>query len=159
MEQSLYRCTCGYDNFDGSNYAVALWVCYYNFLRPHKFNSYRILNKVDMIESADTMPANGSCLFISVRKPLQIFNHCKLMHNLFLDFEPEAKSVTKSLILLALYSVVKQCYTIFADGKNSICSWVSHRRHNISSIVLPKLSRVTVGFNTLLFSYATLHYH
>lgn len=34
--------------------------------------------------------ANGNCLFISVRKPLQIFNHSKLMHNLFLDFEPEA---------------------------------------------------------------------
>ena len=61
--------------------------------------------------------ANGSCLFISVRKPLHIFNHSKLMHNLFLDFEPEANTVTKSLILLALYSVVKQCYTVFADGK------------------------------------------
>ena len=39
------------------------------------------------------------------------------MHNLFLDFEPGANSVTKSLILLALYSAVKQCYTVFADGK------------------------------------------
>ena len=24
--KASYRCTCGYDNFDGSNYAVALWV-------------------------------------------------------------------------------------------------------------------------------------
>ena len=46
----------------------------------------------------------------------------------------------------------------FCRWKNSICSWVSHRRHNISSIVLPKLSRVTVGFHILLFSYAALHY-
>ena len=60
--KASYRCTCGYDNFDGSNYAVALWVCYYNFLRPHKFNSYRILNKVDMLESADTMPGKWQLL-------------------------------------------------------------------------------------------------
>ena len=59
--------------------------------------------------------ANGSCLFITGRKPLHIFNHSKLMHNLFLDFEPDANSVTKSLVLLALYSTVKQCYTVFAD--------------------------------------------
>lgn len=25
-----YRCTCGYDNFDGANYSVSLWVAYYN---------------------------------------------------------------------------------------------------------------------------------
>lgn len=60
--KASYRCTCGYDNFDGSNYAVALWVCYYNFLRPHKFNNYRILNKVDMLESADTMPGKWQLL-------------------------------------------------------------------------------------------------
>ena len=24
--KASYRCTCGYDNFDASNYAVALWV-------------------------------------------------------------------------------------------------------------------------------------
>ena len=50
-------------------------------------------------------------------KPLHIFKLSKPLLNLLLDFEPEAKSVTKSLILLALYSVVKQCYTVFADGK------------------------------------------
>ena len=61
--KASYRCTCGYDNFVGSNYAVALWICYYNFLRPHKFNSYQILNKVDMLESADTMPGKWQ-LFI-----------------------------------------------------------------------------------------------
>ena len=35
--------------------------------------------------------ANGSCLFISVRKPLHIFNHSKLIHNLFLSFSPSAR--------------------------------------------------------------------
>ena len=37
--KASYRHTCGYDNFDGANYSVALWVAYYNFLRPHsRFN-------------------------------------------------------------------------------------------------------------------------
>jgi hypothetical protein len=62
-------------------------------------------------------PANGSYSFFLGRKPLHIFKLSKPLLNLFLDFEPEAKPVTKSLILLALYSVVKQCYTVFADGK------------------------------------------
>lgn len=52
-----YRCTCGYDNFDGANYAVSLWVCYYNFLRPHSFNKYEVLNKIDVLEKANTMQA------------------------------------------------------------------------------------------------------
>lgn len=55
--KASYRCTCGYDNFDGSNYAVSLWVCYYNFLRPHKFNNYNVLNKLDFLDGADTMQA------------------------------------------------------------------------------------------------------
>ena len=67
--QAFYRCTCGYDNFDGSNYAVALWVY---FLRPHKFNSYRVLNKVDMLESTDTMPGKGQLLIYLGQKT--IFN-------------------------------------------------------------------------------------
>ena len=45
-----------------ANYAVALWVCYYNFLRPHQFNSYQVLNKVDVLENADTMPGKWQLL-------------------------------------------------------------------------------------------------
>ena len=47
--KASYRCTCGYDNFDGSNYAVALWVCCYNFLRPHKFNNYIVLPEMSRV--------------------------------------------------------------------------------------------------------------
>ncbi|MBQ8436192.1 MAG: DDE-type integrase/transposase/recombinase [Alphaproteobacteria bacterium] len=53
--KASYRCTCGYDNFDGSDYAAALWVCYYNFLRPHQFNNYQVLNRVEILDGADTM--------------------------------------------------------------------------------------------------------
>jgi transposase-like protein/DNA-directed RNA polymerase subunit RPC12/RpoP len=57
-----YRCTCGYDNFDGANYAVSLWVAYYNFLRPHLSKNYQVLNPVDMIQDADNMPGKWQIL-------------------------------------------------------------------------------------------------
>ncbi|KAB3527094.1 DDE-type integrase/transposase/recombinase [Alkaliphilus serpentinus] len=57
-----YRCSCGYDNFDGANYAVSLWVCYYNFLRKHTSKNDKVLNSVDMIENADNMPGKWQIL-------------------------------------------------------------------------------------------------
>lgn len=32
--KSTYRVSCGYHNYNGANYNVALWVACYNFLRP-----------------------------------------------------------------------------------------------------------------------------
>ena len=60
--RSSYRVACGYDNYEGANYNVALWVAYYNFLRPHKHNNYKVLNKVDMLESAENMPGKWQLL-------------------------------------------------------------------------------------------------
>ena len=60
--KSSYRVSCGYDNYEGANYNVALWVAYYNFLRPHKHNNYKVLNKVDMLEKADNMPGKWQLL-------------------------------------------------------------------------------------------------
>jgi transposase-like protein len=60
--KASYRVTCGYDNFDGANYSVALWVAYYNFLRPHKTNNYRVLNNVDILRDADNMPGKWQLL-------------------------------------------------------------------------------------------------
>ena len=34
--KASYRPTNGFDNIDGASYDLALWVAYYNFLRPHK---------------------------------------------------------------------------------------------------------------------------
>ena len=42
-----YRPSNGFDNIDGANYDLALWVAYYNFLRPHEHAGYKVLNKVD----------------------------------------------------------------------------------------------------------------
>jgi transposase-like protein len=57
-----YRCSCGYDNFEGANYAVSLWVAYYNFLRPHSSKNFNVLNSVDMIQNAENMPGKWQIL-------------------------------------------------------------------------------------------------
>ena len=62
--KSTYRVSCGYDNYNGANYNVALWVAYYNFLRPYKHNHYRVLNQVDMLEGADNMPGKWQLLIL-----------------------------------------------------------------------------------------------
>lgn len=60
--KASYRVSCGYDNYEGANYNVALWVAYYNFLRPHKYNRYQVLNKVEILEGADNMPGKWQLL-------------------------------------------------------------------------------------------------
>lgn len=57
-----YRCTCGYDNFDGANYSVSLWVAYYNFLRRHSYFKDSFLNTNEMLENADNMPGKWQIL-------------------------------------------------------------------------------------------------
>lgn len=65
-----YRCTCGYHNFEGANYALSLWVAYYNFLRPHKSNGYDVLNHVDLLDEADNMPAKWQLLMYLGQKTI-----------------------------------------------------------------------------------------
>ena len=60
--KASYRITNGFDNYEGANYDLALWVAYYNFLRPHKHNHYQVLNKVDMLNGADNMPGKWQLL-------------------------------------------------------------------------------------------------
>ena len=57
-----YRPTNGFDNVDGANYDLALWVAYYNFLRPHEFNRYKVLNEIEMLKGADNMPGKWQLL-------------------------------------------------------------------------------------------------
>ena len=57
-----YRPTNGFDNIDGANYDLALWVAYYNFLRPHKHNNYKILNDIEILHGSDNMPGKWQLL-------------------------------------------------------------------------------------------------
>lgn len=73
--KASYRCSCGYDNYDGANYAVSLWVAYYNFLRPHQSNNYQVLNRVHMLNNADNMPGKWQLLiFLGQQTILQLQN-------------------------------------------------------------------------------------
>lgn len=54
--KSSYRHTNGFDNYDGASYDLALWVAYYNFLRPHKFHKYKPPVIDDVIRNGDNMP-------------------------------------------------------------------------------------------------------
>ena len=60
--KASYRVKCGYDNYDGANYNLALWVTYYNFLRPHKHTRYQPLNKIDLLEGSTNMPGKWQLL-------------------------------------------------------------------------------------------------
>ena len=49
-------------SFDGANYDLALWVAYYNFLRPHRHNNYQPLNEVEILKGAGNMPGKWQLL-------------------------------------------------------------------------------------------------
>ena len=63
-----YRPTNGFDNIDGANYDLALWVDYYNFLRPHKHNNFKVLNEVEGLNSIDNMPGKWQILILLGQK-------------------------------------------------------------------------------------------
>ena len=60
--KASYRKTNGFDSIEGANYDLALWVAYYNFLRPHKHNNYKVLNEVEMLQGAGNMPGKWQLL-------------------------------------------------------------------------------------------------
>jgi transposase-like protein len=74
--KASYRVTCGYDHHDGADYAVSLWVAYYNFLRPHTANGGCVLNHVRELVAADNMPAKWQVLlFLGQETILKLQHH------------------------------------------------------------------------------------
>ena len=71
---SSYRNTCGYDNFDGADYSVSLWVAYYNFLRPHPVMGFKPLNRIDHLDNADTMQAKWQLLIFLGQQTIEHLN-------------------------------------------------------------------------------------
>ena len=57
-----YRVKCGYDNFEGANYNVSLWVAYYNFMRPHWYLNNRPPVYLEDLELAGNTPARWQLL-------------------------------------------------------------------------------------------------
>jgi transposase-like protein len=52
-----YRVTCGYGSPDGADSHVAVFVAFYNFLRPHTYNYWKPLNQLPELEKCPNMPA------------------------------------------------------------------------------------------------------
>lgn len=52
-----YQVTNGYGSGEGSNTHVALFVAYYNFLRPHSYTYWQPLNSIPELEAIPNMPA------------------------------------------------------------------------------------------------------
>ena len=71
--KASYRKTNGFDSINGAGYDLALWVAYYNFLRPHKHKGYQVLNKVGPLENAENMPGKWQLLiFLGQQTILQM---------------------------------------------------------------------------------------
>lgn len=51
-----YQVTNGYGSGEGSNTHVALFVAYYNFLRPHSYTYWQPLNSIPELEAIQNMP-------------------------------------------------------------------------------------------------------
>lgn len=60
--KASYRPTNGFDNYDGANYDLSLWVAYYNFLRPHQHNHFRTLVHDIRLDAGENMPAKWQIL-------------------------------------------------------------------------------------------------
>jgi transposase-like protein/ssDNA-binding Zn-finger/Zn-ribbon topoisomerase 1 len=52
-----YRVTNGYGSFQGADSHVAVFVAYYNFLRPHSYTYWKPLNNIPELERLPNMPA------------------------------------------------------------------------------------------------------
>lgn len=52
-----YRVTNGYGSFNGADSHVAVFVAYYNFLRPHAYSYWKPLNQIPELEALPNMPA------------------------------------------------------------------------------------------------------
>ncbi|SFQ51655.1 Transposase (or an inactivated derivative), partial [Lachnospiraceae bacterium XBB1006] len=65
-----YRPTNGFDNYDGANYDLALWVAYYNFLRPHKEHKFRPPVEDEILKNGDNMPAKWQLLILLGQKTI-----------------------------------------------------------------------------------------
>lgn len=52
-----YRITNGYGSYSGSNSHIALFVAFYNFLRPHSYSYWNPLNDIPEVTAAPNMPA------------------------------------------------------------------------------------------------------
>ena len=62
--KASYRPTNGFDNYDGANYDLTLWVAYYNFLRHHQHHRFRPPVEDEMIRNGGNMPGKWQLMIL-----------------------------------------------------------------------------------------------
>ena len=70
-----YQVTNGYGSREGSNTHVALFVAYYNFLRPHTYTYWQPLNSIPELDPISNMPGKWQKL-IEISQKLILSNQC-----------------------------------------------------------------------------------
>jgi transposase-like protein len=68
--KASYRPTNGFDGYDGANYDLALWVAYYNFLRPHKQKGFKTPVENEILKGAGSMPGKWQLLIYMGQKTI-----------------------------------------------------------------------------------------
>ena len=68
--KASYRPTNGFDGYDGANYDLALWVAYYNFLRPHKQKGFKTPVENEILKGAGNMPGKWQLLIYMGQKTI-----------------------------------------------------------------------------------------
>ena len=68
--KASYRPTNGFDGYDGANYDLALWVAYYNFLRPHKQKGFKTPVENEILKGAENMPGKWQLLIYMGQKTI-----------------------------------------------------------------------------------------
>ena len=56
---------------------LALWVTYYNFLRPHEHKKYKVLNEIDILKGVDNMPGKWQLLIFLGQQTILNLQHGK----------------------------------------------------------------------------------
>ena len=69
--KASYRITLGFKSDEGSDVHLALFVAFYNFLRPHSaFHGYKPLNAIPEVQKAPNMPAKWQTLILLAQRQL-----------------------------------------------------------------------------------------
>ena len=90
--KASYRPTNGFDNYDGANYDLALWVAYYNFLRPHKFLHGKTPVVDDIIKNGDNMPAKWQLMIFLGQQTIlkmQVLKFCAYSNEFYCYSHPD----------------------------------------------------------------------
>ena len=76
--KASYRPTNGFDNYEGANYDLALWVAYYNFLRPHRVHRFQPPVRDEMIMNGENMPGKWQLMIYMGQKVILNLQEQKL---------------------------------------------------------------------------------